>query len=67
MKMDVVAMIEWRHFNDDLNYKVLHGEKEGLGSIRINAPYRIEFKITHMISETIVTIWLTICSWLHII
>ena len=39
-----------------LNYEVLRGEKEGISSIRVNDQYRIEFKVTKIESESIVTI-----------
>ncbi|MDR3118519.1 MAG: addiction module killer protein, partial [Mediterranea sp.] len=34
----------------------LHGDKEGLQSVRVNNQYRIEFKTTKVVSETVVTI-----------
>ncbi len=39
-----------------LHYEALHGDKEGLESVRVNDQYRIEFKITKVVSETLVTI-----------
>jgi len=39
-----------------LQYKALHGDKEGKESVRINDQYRIEFKTTRVVSETVVTI-----------
>jgi proteic killer suppression protein len=39
-----------------LRYEVLHGDKEGLESVRVNDQYRIEFKTTRVVSETVVTI-----------
>jgi proteic killer suppression protein len=41
---------------NSLHYQVLDGDKKGISSIRVNHQYRIEFKTTQMISETIVTI-----------
>ena len=39
-----------------LNYEKLHGNKAGLESIRVNDQYRIEFKTTKVVSETVATI-----------
>jgi len=39
-----------------LRYEKLHGDKEGLESVRVNDQYRIEFKTTPVVSETVVTI-----------
>ncbi len=39
-----------------LNYEVLKGDKAGLESVRVNDQYRIEFKTTKVISETVITI-----------
>ena len=39
-----------------LRYEVLHGDKEGLESVRVNDQYRIEFKTTKVVSETVITI-----------
>ena len=39
-----------------LNYEALHGDKEGLGSVRINDQYRIELKTTKIVTQTVVTI-----------
>ena len=39
-----------------LCYEKLKGSKEGLESVRVNDQYRIEFKTTNVISETVVTI-----------
>jgi len=39
-----------------LDYEALHGDKEGLESVRVNDKYRIEFKTTKVVSETVVTI-----------
>ncbi|MDR1224703.1 MAG: type II toxin-antitoxin system RelE/ParE family toxin [Tannerella sp.] len=39
-----------------LHYGVLHGDKEGLESVRVNDRYRIEFKTGKVVSETVVTI-----------
>jgi len=39
-----------------LQYKALHGDKEGMESVRVNDQYRIEFKTTKVVSETVITI-----------
>ena len=39
-----------------LHYEKLKGDKAGLESIRVNNQYRIEFKTTQVVSETIVTV-----------
>ena len=39
-----------------LNFEALHGDKEGLFSIRANDKYRIEFTLTELQEEPIVTI-----------
>ena len=41
---------------NSLRYEKLYGDKNGLESIRVNNQYRIEFKTTQVISETVVTI-----------
>jgi len=37
-------------------YEKLHGDKDGLESVRVNDQYRIEFKTTIIVSETVVTV-----------
>ena len=39
-----------------LHYEVLKGDKKGISSIRVNDQYRIEFKTTQVVSETVATI-----------
>ena len=39
-----------------LHYEKLKGDKNGLESVRVNDQYRIEFKTTKVVSETVVTI-----------
>jgi len=39
-----------------LNYKALQGDKKGLESIRVNDQYRIEFKTSKVVSDTVITI-----------
>ena len=41
---------------NSLRYEKLRGDKNGLESIRVNSQYRIEFKTTQVVSETVVTI-----------
>ena len=39
-----------------LQYKILQGDKIGIESVRVNDQYRIEFKTTKVVTETVVTI-----------
>ena len=39
-----------------LHYEVLKGDKAGVSSIRVNNQYRIEFTVTQMAAETVVTV-----------
>jgi proteic killer suppression protein len=41
---------------NSLHYEVLKGDKKGVESVRVNDRYRIEFKTTKVVSETVVTI-----------
>ncbi|GHT67916.1 hypothetical protein AGMMS50239_31940 [Bacteroidia bacterium] len=41
---------------NSLHYEVLHGDKEGIESIRVNDQYRIEFTTSQVVTETVVTI-----------
>ncbi|MDR2968980.1 MAG: type II toxin-antitoxin system RelE/ParE family toxin [Tannerellaceae bacterium] len=41
---------------NSLHYEKLRGDKEGLQSVRVDKRYRIEFKTTQVVSETVVTI-----------
>ena len=41
---------------NSFRYKELEGDKKGISSIRVNDKYRIEFKVTKVVSETVVTI-----------
>jgi proteic killer suppression protein len=41
---------------NSLRYEKLHGDKEGLESVRVNDQYRIEFKTIKVVSETVVTL-----------
>lgn len=39
-----------------LNYEMLQGDKKGIESVRVNDQYRIEFKTSKAVNQTIVTI-----------
>ena len=39
-----------------LHFEALHGDKEGLYSVKANDQYRVEFTLTEMESEPVVTI-----------
>jgi len=41
---------------NSLHYEKLHGDKNGLESIRVSNKYRIEFKTTQVVHKTVVTI-----------
>jgi len=41
---------------NSLRYEKLRGDKEGLESVRVNDQYRIEFKTTQVVSETVITV-----------
>lgn len=43
-------------FFNSLHFESLHGDKQGLFSIRANLDYRIEFTIKETIEEQILTI-----------
>ena len=51
-----VSCVEDLFRYNGLRYEALHGDKEGLESVRVNDQYRIEFKTTKVVSETVVTI-----------
>ena len=54
--LESVTVIEDLFRYNSLRYESLHGDKEGLESIRVNNQYRIEFKTTKVVSETVVTV-----------
>jgi proteic killer suppression protein len=54
--LEAVAMVEDLFLYNTLHYEKLKGDKEGLESVRVNDKYRIEFKTTKVVSETVVTI-----------
>ncbi|MDR1274055.1 MAG: type II toxin-antitoxin system RelE/ParE family toxin [Odoribacteraceae bacterium] len=39
-----------------LHYEILRGDKGGLESVRVNDQYRLEFKTTEVVSETVVIV-----------
>ena len=41
---------------NSLHYEVLKGDKQGISSIRVNDQYRIEFKTSQVVSETVAII-----------
>jgi len=54
--LESVAGIEGLFRYNALCYETLHGDKEGLESVRVNDQYRIEFRTTKIVSETVVTV-----------
>jgi proteic killer suppression protein len=41
---------------NSLNYEVLKGDKQGISSIRINKQYRIEFTVTNISVDPLITV-----------
>jgi proteic killer suppression protein len=54
--LERASQIEELFTINSLHYEVLKGDKKGRSSIRVNDQYRIEFKTTQVVSETVVTI-----------
>jgi len=54
--MQSVSCVEDLFPYNALCYEKLKGDKDGFESVRINDQYRIEFKTTKIISETVVTV-----------
>ena len=54
--LESVTSIEDLFRYNGLQYEVLRGNKAGLESVRVNDQYRIEFKTTKVVSETVITI-----------
>jgi len=54
--LESVSRIEDLFRYNGLNYEKLEGDKAGLESVRINDQYRIEFKTTVVVSETVMTV-----------
>ncbi|MBQ9076960.1 MAG: type II toxin-antitoxin system RelE/ParE family toxin [Muribaculaceae bacterium] len=41
--------------NNSLNYEALQGDKKGVSSVRINRRYRLEFTISELQNEQVIT------------
>ncbi|GHT52596.1 hypothetical protein AGMMS49982_13250 [Bacteroidia bacterium] len=54
--LESVASVEGLFVYNGLQYEKLHGDKEGLESVRVNNQYRIEFTTSQVVSETVVTV-----------
>ena len=54
--LESVSGIEDLFRYNSLRYEALHGNKEGMESVRVNDQYRIEFKTAKVVSETVITI-----------
>jgi len=54
--LESVEVVEDLFRYNSLNYKILLGDKKGLESVRVNDQYRIEFKTSKVVSNTVVTI-----------
>ncbi len=54
--LESVAQIEDLYRFHSLNYEVLKGDKKGISSVRVNKQYRIEFTVTQVVSEIVITI-----------
>ena len=54
--LEKASIIEDLFTINSLHYEVLKGDKKGISSVRVNEQYRIEFKTTQVVSETVATI-----------
>ena len=54
--LESVARVEDLFRYNSLQYETLYGDKKGLESVRVNDQYRIEFKTTQVVFETVITI-----------
>lgn len=54
--LESVSVVEDLFKYHSLKYEALIGDKAGLESVRVNDQYRVEFKTTKVVSETIVTV-----------
>ncbi len=54
--LESVTAVEDLFLYNALCYEKLVGDKKGLESVRVNNQYRVEFKTTRVVSETVVTI-----------
>ena len=60
--LEAVANVEVLYQYKALNYEVLKGDKAGVSSIRVNNQYRIEFTVSLVEAETVITV----CSILEL-
>ena len=49
---DVMGLMRY----NALNYEKLEGDKAGLSSVRVNDQYRIEFTVSQVAAETVITV-----------
>jgi proteic killer suppression protein len=54
--LEAVSCVEDLFRYNGLGYETLQGDKNGLESVRVNNQYRIEFKTTKVVNETVVTV-----------
>lgn len=54
--LEAAETLEDLYVFNGLNFETLRGDKEGLSSVRVNNQYRIEFRTSQVVSETVVTI-----------
>ena len=54
--LESVTTVEDLYKFNALHYEVLHGDKKGISSVRVNDQYRVEFTVNQVISEIVVTI-----------
>ena len=54
--LESVSNVEDLYKFNALHYEVLQGDKKGISSVRVNEQYRIEFTVTQVVTEIIVTI-----------
>ena len=54
--LETVTSVEILYQYNSLNYEVLKGNKTSISSIRINDQYQIEFTVTIVKTETVITI-----------
>ena len=48
-------LFENGHINDR-KHQALHGDKEGVSSVRVNRKYRLEFTVSEEMGEQIITV-----------
>lgn len=54
--LESVSGIEDLYRYHSLNYEILSGDKKGVESVRVTDQYRVEFKTSKVVSETVITI-----------